>query len=378
MITFSIELYTIDQILILLEGGIMRKVWWIKTLGLGIAVLFFCTGIAFGFNVNLANESKTMIGGNTLYVGGSGPGNYSRIQYAINVATDGDTVFVYDDSSPYNENVIVNKSIALIGEDKQTTVISGASYNNASVRIKSDGVTLQKFTLTNTYSDGIQIKSNNCTIQNNIITGNNEGIDVFKANNTLIEGNIISNNLEGLYIASSKDTVISGNILSFNTYHGINLGTDQTLITLNNISDNGQNGVMIGGDNNTILQNNIINNGHFGVSIWNSKNDAILKNNIYNNRQGNARIHVDLWIALLRKPFNHTWDGNYWGRPYQHPKAILGVKYLILPSLILQWFVNTFIKKPTADPVGIAIFIPVIKYDQNPAQEPYNIPIEAQ
>ncbi|MBN2599728.1 MAG: hypothetical protein JXA75_04230, partial [Candidatus Thermoplasmatota archaeon] len=37
--------------------------------------------------------------GNFLFVGGSGPGNYSTIQGAINAATNGDTVFVYDDSS---------------------------------------------------------------------------------------------------------------------------------------------------------------------------------------------------------------------------------------------------------------------------------------
>ena len=38
--------------------------------------------------------------GNTLYVGGSGPGNFSHIQDAIDAASPGDTVFVYDDSSP--------------------------------------------------------------------------------------------------------------------------------------------------------------------------------------------------------------------------------------------------------------------------------------
>ena len=51
--------------------------------------------------------------GDTLYVGCLGPGCYSKIQDAIDDASDGDTVFVYDDSSPYYENVVVNKSINL-------------------------------------------------------------------------------------------------------------------------------------------------------------------------------------------------------------------------------------------------------------------------
>ena len=33
--------------------------------------------------------------GNTLYVGGYGPGNYSKIQYAVENATSGDTIYVY-------------------------------------------------------------------------------------------------------------------------------------------------------------------------------------------------------------------------------------------------------------------------------------------
>ena len=61
--------------------------------------------------------------GKTLYVGGSGPGNYSKIQDAINNASDNDTVFVYDDSSPYYENIVMDKPINLIGENMNSTVI---------------------------------------------------------------------------------------------------------------------------------------------------------------------------------------------------------------------------------------------------------------
>ena len=48
---------------------------------------------------------------NTLYVGGTGPGNYTSIQSAIDDAINGDTVFVYDDSSPYNEQIINERGI---------------------------------------------------------------------------------------------------------------------------------------------------------------------------------------------------------------------------------------------------------------------------
>ena len=64
-----------------------------------------------------------LLDGKTLYVGGDGPGNYTRIQDAIDDASDGDTVFVFN--STYYENIEINMSIRLIGENKNTTIIYG-------------------------------------------------------------------------------------------------------------------------------------------------------------------------------------------------------------------------------------------------------------
>jgi len=50
------------------------------------------------------------------YVGGTGLENYSRIQDAIDDASGGDTVFVY--SGVYNESILLNKSITLLGKTK--------------------------------------------------------------------------------------------------------------------------------------------------------------------------------------------------------------------------------------------------------------------
>jgi hypothetical protein len=48
-----------------------------------------------------------------LYVDGSGLGNYTKIQDAIDDSSDEDTLFVYDDLSPYYENLIIDKQIHL-------------------------------------------------------------------------------------------------------------------------------------------------------------------------------------------------------------------------------------------------------------------------
>ena len=51
-------------------------------------------------NLKKDMSPSSIFEGNTLYVGGLGPNNYTIIQEAIDNASDGDTIFVYDDSSP--------------------------------------------------------------------------------------------------------------------------------------------------------------------------------------------------------------------------------------------------------------------------------------
>ncbi|RLF39897.1 MAG: hypothetical protein DRN12_06325, partial [Thermoplasmata archaeon] len=111
--------------------------------------------------------------GNILYVGGSGKGNYSTICDAIKAASDGDTVFVYN--GIYHENLEIDKSLSLIGEDKNTTIIDGSNSGDV-VHISASNVLINGFTIQNSGrredDAGIEIISDNVTISNNIITDN--------------------------------------------------------------------------------------------------------------------------------------------------------------------------------------------------------------
>ena len=59
----------------------------------------------------------------TVTVDDDGGEDFTNIQDAIDFADEGDIVFVY--SGTYYENVIINKSINLEGEDMDTTIIDG-------------------------------------------------------------------------------------------------------------------------------------------------------------------------------------------------------------------------------------------------------------
>jgi len=92
-----------------------------------LSILLFAIVFSLPFFHTMSKEEENFIetgDGKVLYVGGSGPGNYSTIQEALNHAEDGDTIFVY--SGYYKTKgymIFIFKSIRLLGEDRHTTII---------------------------------------------------------------------------------------------------------------------------------------------------------------------------------------------------------------------------------------------------------------
>ena len=113
-------------------------------LGLFLLLIILFQPLTLGLENDRSNSPIS--NGNILYVGGSGPGNYSIIQDAIDEASDGDTVFVYSDSSPYDECLELHTRISLIGEDKQSTIILGDCIETL-IDVRASQVTISGFTI---------------------------------------------------------------------------------------------------------------------------------------------------------------------------------------------------------------------------------------
>ena len=234
-----------------------------KSLSIGLFLLFVGINVGPVQSTMMMKSMQTGIG-SLFYVGGSGPGNYSKIQNAIDNASDGDIVFVYDDSSPYYENVLLQKSIHLIGEQVETTIIDGKKSCNV-VSVFADGVSITGFTLCNSgvlmIDCGIELRSSHNTISGNIISNNFQGISLytfneFIANYNNITGNMItSNEGNGIYLLHSEYNHISGNILSNNT--GITLDQSNN----NNVSGNifHNDGIFLNSFSNNIISDNLVN-----------------------------------------------------------------------------------------------------------------------
>jgi len=385
----------------------MKKEWFVKTLTLGIVVLFFGAGVVSAFNVNLEDKSKPLNLGNWLYVGGNGTGNYTSIQDAINDSVDGDTVFVYDDSSPYYENIVIQKSIELIGENRETTIILGdESSDGVIVNISADNIIISGFTIQPHIGKpgGIFVNKNyaspdywnieviqNITIFNNIITNTFwAGIFGIRLHYGNIYGNVIENcDGCGIILFISSNNTITNNVISDCSYRGIKIDglwspfriknylypkSENNIISYNTINSNRWGiGLYSGTINTTISYNNITNNhGVFpyhdgvGLVINQASKTHIVRNNFIDNYK-NAYFNI---INCFRYPqfLQNSWNNNYWGEPKDTPFRINGTLWF-LPFARLPFgfsFPNFSLTE---------FELPWIAFDRHPAQEPYDIPI---
>jgi len=153
--------------------------------------------------------------GETITVDDDGDADYEWIQSAIDASEDGDTVRVYAGSYEW-VNLVVNKSINLIGNGSETTTISG--FLNAVVKITADWVNMSGFNVTGTiygyapdYAGAILVESDNNTISNNICSNANYGIVLYSSRDCTIENNIVENNLNGIYLSRSSYCTIENN-----------------------------------------------------------------------------------------------------------------------------------------------------------------------
>jgi parallel beta-helix repeat protein len=221
------------------------------------------------------------IDGNIHYVGGDGPGNYSSIQDAIDNATNNDIVFVYDDSSPYFENIIVDKSIELEGENKNTTIIDGNNYGDV-VLISANSVNITGFTIKNSgdvnRDSGIKIQSRNNRVYGNILLDNDDGIGMISASYNLIFKNNLSNNDHGIRLfVCSRNTIFENNVFS-NKFRGIRIETsDNNIVFDNKVYENGNGILFEDSDNNNFTGNKVFNNG-VGLDLFSSISSTILDN----------------------------------------------------------------------------------------------------
>ncbi len=259
-----------------------------KELTFAIIILFFGASIVSGFSIDSNNNYKPSSRG-WLYVGGSGPGNYSTIQSAINAASAGDTIFVY--SGTYFERVNIGKSISLIGENKISTIINASGADQAvEILSDTDDILIKGFTCTNG-ALGIYLNyyCDEITINDNIIENNLEDgvmINEFSSYHEISDNIIMNNGDNGISIRNSLNNIISNNDITGNDANGIYVyfNSDYNDISGNNIANNNGYGVYISSvDYNYIASNTVTGNTGYGIYIGYSDYNDFYGNTITSN-----------------------------------------------------------------------------------------------
>lgn len=264
------------------------------------------------------------------------PSDYPTIQEAIDAAAPGDVIQV--SGQTYYENIIVNKSVWLIGENPETTIIDGSKAGTV-IHVYADNVKISGFTVRNSGIGGIEFfsgvhvdLSTNIEIVRNNITNDEFGVLLEDARNIVISDNTISHSIgNAIYLGNSTSNTISTNIITNNTY-GVWLewSSSYNVIRGNTIT-NGSKGIRLAGNsNNNAVYGNTLQDNDDGIDLSSSFN-TICENTLRRNSYGvysvsskeagntlyrNNFINNMIQVSILNKSLVKTWDngveGNYW------------------------------------------------------------------
>gem|GEM_PF-292063 len=242
-----------------------------------------------------------------------GAGNFTKIQEAINASEIGDVIVVQNGTYP--ENLVVDRSIVLKGEENP--VVEGSGLSDPLVTITSEKVTLEGITFSGSLNDSFGAgavlvledgcKLLNCTIaaslgnglnlrdsRDHLVSGNMihdngyGGVCVIRANSSVvIENQVLRNGKWGIVLGGCvRDEVIKNEVRE-NGEVGIQLdGSDFNDVVWNNIDLNQEDGIyVIESRNNVIINNKISGNGFCGVSLNRAPNNVLVKNIIHNSSE---------------------------------------------------------------------------------------------
>ena len=273
--------------------------------GIG-TISFYLTGVYGKFPILYVDDDNT-----------DGPWNgtkdhpYQTITTALKKAFPGYTIYVM--SGTYDEHIVINKTVTLLGEDKETTILDGGGIGDV-VTITVPGVKISGITVQNsgmqTWNAGIKTLSlnSNATIENTILQDNAIGLFLnyaYEKSWNIVKNNTIRNNQKGIFALWANNNQIAGNTITENDENGLEMErSDRATITGNIISENGACGIYLrdASRQNTITGRNVIQDNAIGLKINQSNRNKILKNNFIRNDQQ----------AVFSNSFFTTWKRNYW------------------------------------------------------------------
>jgi parallel beta-helix repeat protein len=281
----------------------------------GLVLILLAVSILSLYRIQVVGTNPTTI---------TVPDDYPTIQEALNSASEGDSIFVRNGT--YHENVVVNKPVSLIGENKETTIIDGSGNGDVVWITQPGNVTLSGFTIRNSgwYADGVRVATKAIgnyfppitpdynTISDNLIMNSFCGIFLEGSTGNNLRNNTLFNNRYGLavwgneindidtsntvdgkpiyYLINQHDLVIDANTFDSIGYLGFVNSRNITIKDLR-LSGSGQ-GIFLGGTTHSKIENVTLWSNWMDILLCESSNNTVLNNSMENSETG---IYIVAW-----------------------------------------------------------------------------------
>jgi parallel beta-helix repeat protein/VCBS repeat-containing protein len=236
-------------------------------------------------------DAKAVGRGLVLYVGGGGSGNYTTIQEAINNASEGDSIFVFN--GIYHENILIDKEINITGEQQENTIIDGTN-SDSTVTINSAMVSFSSFTVQHGDNYGIFLDNAHGALIHHSMIKNNDIAGIYGASaiGCMIYNNTIQNNSNGIYLNYySRFCNVFNNTIDSQSLRGIYFQSSYNNTIYSCILSNNNIGIAFHYCTNSSIKNMLIfNHSDYGIRLKESEENTIAFNQFFNNTEG-----IQLW-----------------------------------------------------------------------------------
>lgn len=251
------------------------------------------------------------------------PDDFATIQEAINNATPGDMIFV--SSGLYHERVVINKTVMLVGENRETTIVDGG-FAGSVFQITADNVSVTGFKLQNTGwkwgRSGVEVyNADYCEIKGNFVFLTCHQIRLNCSRGSKIIGNIVSaptrdpfpRSAYGIRLENSADCLIENNTVS-NNIGGIHLQNTTNCTVIRNLFFQNSQGIRLYSPcvDNKIVANTVCNNTSDGMIEAMPRNQTLIGNSfVHNNFVNNSQPFIYKVAGCI---WDDGFEGNYWAR----------------------------------------------------------------